>query len=75
MLVKDLIHLLSTFDPELRIIAPGYEGGYNDLNEAKTVQIALNVNPEAWYGDHELLDNLSPEKQAVAVSVTAVLLT
>jgi len=63
MTVKELIEILSQIeDQDLRVVTKGYEGGYDDLvftdNTPLILDIALNVNPEWWYGDHE---RVSPE--------------
>ena len=57
MTVQELINILSTIeDKTLRVVSKGYEGGYDDLafpdNTPITMDLALNVNPEWWYGDH-----------------------
>jgi hypothetical protein len=58
MTVQELIDILSTIeDKNLRVVSKGYEGGYDDIefpdNTPLTIDIALNVNPEWWFGDHE----------------------
>jgi hypothetical protein len=53
MKVKELIEQLQTFDPELVVIQHGYEGGYNEASRVRTIEIALNVNDEWYYGPHE----------------------
>jgi hypothetical protein len=57
MTVKELINVLSKIeDKNLRVVSKGYEGGYDDLifpdDIPITMDLALNVNPEWWYGDH-----------------------
>ena len=57
MTIKELISILSQIeDQDLRVVTKGYEGGYDDLvftdNTPLIFDIALNVNPEWWYGDH-----------------------
>jgi hypothetical protein len=58
MTVKQLIEILSQIeDQNLRVISKGYEGGYDDItfpdNTPLIIDIALDVNPEWWFGDHE----------------------
>ena len=58
MTVKELISILSQIeDQDLRVVTMGYEGGYDDIefpdNIPLTLDIALNVNPQWYYGNHE----------------------
>lgn len=53
MTVKELIEYLQTLNPELRVVYPGYEGGYEDANVFEIRELCLNVHPEWYYGDHE----------------------
>lgn len=63
MTVKELIKILSQIeDQDLRVVIKGYERGYDDIkfpeNTPLVIDLALNVNPEWWYGNHE---RVSPE--------------
>jgi hypothetical protein len=61
MTVKQLIQILSTIeDQDVRVMTRGYEGGYNDINvDTPTIQyMALNVNDEWYYGDHEKVEDI-----------------
>lgn len=61
MTVKQLIKALSQIeDQDIRVMVRGYEGGYNDINvDSPTIQyMALNVNEEWYYGDHERVDDI-----------------
>jgi len=61
MTVKQLIKALSQIeDQEIRVMVRGYEGGYNDINvDTPTIQyMALNVNDEWYYGDHEKVEDI-----------------
>ena len=65
MTIKELISILSQIeDQNLRVVIKGYERGYDDIvfpdNTPLIVDLALNVNPEWWYGNHE---RVSPEHQ------------
>jgi hypothetical protein len=63
MTVQELITHLQQLDPNLRIFKDGYEGAYNDINNISTeVEMALNVNSEWYYGDHELVEDLDKEQ-------------
>ena len=53
MKVKELIEQLQKFDPETRVVRPGYEGGYQDVSESFEMELALFVHSEWYYGPHE----------------------
>lgn len=53
MKVKDLIEQLKQFDPDMRVVRHGYEGGYQDVGYVSESDLALNVHDEWWYGPHE----------------------
>ncbi len=59
MKVKDLIEQLKTFDPELMVVRPGYEGGVTEIEHITPIEVALNVNTEWYYGEHEQIDEFS----------------
>jgi hypothetical protein len=55
MTVAELIEKLQTLDPNLEVFTPGYEGGYQDIeSDFQVCNFRKNVNPEWYYGDHEL---------------------
>ena len=56
MTVEELINALQQFDPKLRVIMRGYEGGLDDIGSLQGVQAALNVHDAWYYGKHELAD-------------------
>ena len=56
MTVEKLINALQQFDPKLRVIMRGYEGGVDDIGSLQDLQIALNVHDAWYYGKHELAD-------------------
>jgi hypothetical protein len=56
MKVKELIAILQAYDPDLMVIRSGYEGGVQEINHHSEVTIALKVNVEWYYGDHEVVD-------------------
>jgi hypothetical protein len=61
MKIKELIEILSTLDPNLRVVTSGYEGGYDDIewplgkNTPNVINLALNVHPEWYYGNHKMV--------------------
>jgi hypothetical protein len=65
MTVKQLIEILSQIeDQNLRVVLKGYERGYDDIEfpdgTPLTIDVALNVNPQWYYGNHE---RVSPQHQ------------
>ena len=54
MTVKELIHLLETHPPDLRVVVDGYEDGYDDLSpeQLQMVTISLNTGKHRWVGMH-----------------------
>jgi hypothetical protein len=53
MNVRELIEILSKYDLNQRVIIAGYEGGYNDIETLKEVEVELNIYDEWFYGSHE----------------------
>lgn len=83
MTVKQLIQALSQIkDQEVRVMVRGYEGGYNDIiignsidNNIPAIQyMALNVNVEWYYGDHERVEDIMEEDRDRYHIVKAIVL-
>ena len=57
MTVSELIQQLQTYPGDMRVLALGYEGGFDDIN-LKTDDIVFDVNnKDTWYmGSHETVD-------------------
>lgn len=54
MTVKELIEKLKEVDPNVEVFAPGYEGGYRDIETDFVIKTyRKDVNTEWWYGPHE----------------------
>jgi hypothetical protein len=59
MKVKDLLELLKTQNPEMKIVVDGYEGGFDELDSIKHVCITENPDKKKdpknlwWLGDYE----------------------
>jgi len=51
--VRDLREQLDALPDDAPVFTYGYEGGYNDAGKFTAMEIALNVNEEWYYGDHE----------------------
>jgi hypothetical protein len=74
MTVKELIKILSQIeDQDLRVVIKGYERGYDDIkfpeNTPLVIDLALNVNPQWYYGNHE---RVSPENHQYGDQVKIV---
>lgn len=72
MNVKELIEKLQAFDPELMVVRDGYEGGVTEATEVDEVKIALNVNDEWYFGEHDVLhkdDEHQGHERAQAVRI------
>lgn len=67
MKVKDLIETLQNYDPNTRVVRPGYEGGYQDVTFISENDLALNVNKEWYYGAHELADDTDHYKKTYVI--------
>ena len=60
MTTGELILLLESYPPDMRVVVNGYEEGYDDLSPAQisVVRILLNAGVHAWHGQHgDPLDN------------------
>lgn len=58
MKVLELIEKLQAEDQELTVFVLGYEGGVDDVIGIQTIDVALDVNTQDYYGKHEqLLDD------------------
>jgi hypothetical protein len=78
MTVQELIKTLSTLDPNLRVVTRGYKGGYDDVgwpidkDSPNVIDLALNINPEWYYGNHEMVSEdhqYSPETKIIKAIV------
>ena len=57
MKVKELIEKLQALDPEMMAVRSGYEGGLTEINFVEIKHVALNVNTEWYYGEHEVMND------------------
>jgi hypothetical protein len=74
MTVKELVSILSQIeDQDLRVVTMGYEGGYDDIafpeNTPLVIDLALHVNPQWYYGNHEIV---SPENHQYGTEVVVI---
>ena len=58
MTVAELIRILETHPPDLRVMVQGYEEGYDDLtpDQVSAARIALNTGKHRWEGQHGVPD-------------------
>lgn len=47
MNVKELIQVLSQYDPAYKVVVDGYETGFDDIGDAETINIIYD--PGMWY--------------------------
>ena len=54
MTVDQLVQILQTYPPDLRVVVNGYESGYDDLSpkQISPAKIALNTGKHEWEGKH-----------------------
>ncbi|MCK2116540.1 hypothetical protein MYW52_13610 [Pseudomonas juntendi] len=50
MKVSELINLLSTQDPNARVVTPGFESGFEDIKHVKRGVLFRRKNPQWWDG-------------------------
>jgi hypothetical protein len=55
MTVQELIDKLSALPRDMLVIRPGYEGGVAEATSLSSHKIKLHVNPEWYYGPHEIV--------------------
>lgn len=75
MKVKDLIEKLKELDPDLMVVRAGYEGGVTEIDHLSIIEVALNVNEEWYYGEHEQIDEFSRRDHKGAERANVVELT
>lgn len=54
MTVAELMKFLGDYPPELRVVVPGYEDGYDDVDRRRIAvrEIRLDVYTKWYYGRH-----------------------
>ena len=55
MTVQELIDKLSALPRDQVVVRAGYEGGVAEVTELTPKKIKLHVNPEWYYGPHEIV--------------------
>ena len=71
MRVKELLEILSQFDPNLPVVINGIEGGVQFPNRVDVVEVMFDVNVNPYCGPHEIylaeFDYQSPDSKAVYI--------
>ena len=78
MTIQELIEALQAYDPTMRVMVDGYEGGYNDVQISNfyTNEIALNIGSHKgvwYYGPHETASDVQDDDSHAGI-VTALIL-
>ena len=76
MTIQELVAILATYPPDLRVMVNGYEEGYDDLSpgQLSAAKIALNTGKRRWEGRHGDLDGLAANTPDGAEMVEALVL-
>ena len=53
MTAQELINHLQNLPPETKVVVRGYEDGYNDIQELRSVRIKPNENSHWYDGKYE----------------------
>ena len=66
MTVDELVQLLASHPPHLRVVVDGYEGGYDHLSprQLRVVKTAPNTGTRDYVGNHGDADYLPKDKLA-----------
>ncbi len=57
MTVHELAQLLKNFPSNMLVAVDGYEDGFDNAVNTKTISLALNANDEWYYGRHRQSKN------------------
>ncbi len=76
MTVQELIRLLQTYPPDLRVVVNGYEDGYDDLSpeQVTPAEISLGTGTHDWEGAHGDARDLNREAAGGVEVVDALVL-
>lgn len=65
--VSELIDQLQRHPGDMRVIMPGYEGGFMDVTGMEQVNIKLNYNTEWCYGPHTKVSGYESDETALCI--------
>ena len=76
MTIRELVQVLGKIeDQDALVMTSGYEGGFCDVTDiADPIDMALNVNNEWYYGNHERAEMLIHEDREKYQIVKAIVL-
>lgn len=76
MTIGELIQLLESYPPDMRVVVNGYEEGYDDLSpeQISVARILLNTGAHSWQGRHGDPRDVSERSRNQARSVDALVL-
>ena len=75
MTAGDLIQMLLHFDTDLKLVYANPEGGFHPIHGIKPLTLALNVNDEYWYGEHDYPDSTDPDELKTKTQELCLILT
>ncbi len=52
MTIKELINQLSDLPGDSRVLVQGYEGGYDDISDIRSLLVQKQVEPAWYYGEY-----------------------
>lgn len=66
MTVAELMAVLAGFDPAMRVVIDGYEGGLDDvlLVDVASIRADANLDPDQDYYGRHLVDEIGPTETA-----------
>ena len=67
MTVAELMAALAGFDPAMRVVVDGYEGGLDDVLrvDVASIRADANLDPDQDYYGRHLIDEQSPTESAL----------
>ena len=67
MTIAELIRILQTHPPDMRVVVDGYEEGYDDLDEGLVAacEIRLDAGENWWEGQHRDAEDAPTEGSAI----------
>lgn len=76
MTIGELIQLLESYPPDMRVVVNGYEESYDDLSpeQISVARILLNTGAHSWQGRHGDPRDVSERSRNQARSVDALVL-
>jgi len=67
MKVSELIGFLSKLDPDARVVTPGFESGFEDIEHVRCSVLYRRKNPEWWDGEFNEDDRWSTKGEEIVL--------